>query len=84
MINKKGVQVFISYRREGGRDIARNIYERLSMSGYTTFFDYDSMRNGKFNTQIFKAIEQASDFILILSKDALGRCVNKAIGSEQR
>ena len=73
---KKGVQVFISYRRDGGRDIARNIYERLSMSGYTTFFDYDSVQNGKFNIQIFKAIEQASDFILVLSKGALDHCVN--------
>ena len=72
----KGVQVFISYRREGGRDIARNIYERLSLAGYTTFFDYDSLRNGHFNTQIFEAIEQSSDFILILSKGALERCVD--------
>ncbi len=77
-IKKKtqGVQVFVSYRREGGRDLARNIYERLSMSGYITFFDYDSMRNGKFNTQIFEAIDQATDFILVLSKGALNRCSN--------
>lgn len=32
------------------------------------------MRNGKFNEQIYDAIEQADDFILILSKDALNRC----------
>ena len=72
----KGVQVFISYRREGGRDIARNIYERLSLAGYTTFFDYDSMQNGEFNRQIYAAIDQADDFVFILSKDALNRCAN--------
>lgn len=72
----KGVQVFISYRREGGRDIARNIYERLSLAGYTTFFDYNSMQNGEFNRQIYDAIDQADDFVFILSKNALNRCAN--------
>lgn len=72
----KGVQVFISYRREGGRDIARNIYERLSLAGYNTFFDYNSMQNGEFNRQIYDAIDQADDFVFILSKNALDRCVN--------
>lgn len=76
-LKNRGVQVFISYRRDGGRDLARNIYERLSMSGYNTFFDYDSMRNGKFNTQIIEAINQTTDFILILSKGALDRCSNE-------
>ncbi len=70
----KGIQVFISYRRDGGRDIARNIYERLSLSGYNTFFDYNSIRNGIFNEQIYTAIEQAHDFIFILSPKALDRC----------
>ena len=72
-----GVQVFISYRREGGRDIARNIYERLSFAGYNTFFDYDSMQNGQFNQQIYTAIDQAMDFVFILSKGALNRCCNE-------
>ena len=70
----KGVQVFISYRRDGGRDVARNIYERLSLAGYTTFFDYNSMQNGEFNRQIYSAIDQADDFVFVLSKDALNRC----------
>ena len=71
-----GIQAFISYRRETGREVARNIYERLSFTGINTFFDYNSMRNGKFNEQIYDAIEQAKDFILILSKGALDRCDN--------
>lgn len=73
-MNNRRVQVFISYRRETGRDIARNIYERLTLSGYSTFFDYDSTRQGKFNEQIFTAIEQCKDFVLVLSPNALKRC----------
>lgn len=72
-----GVQIFISYRRESGREIARNIYERLSLVGYNTFFDYDSMRNGMFNSQIFTAIDQCSDFIIILTNNSLERCNDK-------
>lgn len=75
-MRKKGGRVFISYRREGGREIARNIYERLTLLGYSTFFDYDSMRNGMFNQQIYSAIDQASDFILILTNGSLERCNN--------
>lgn len=74
--NNSGIHVFISYRRETSREIARNIYERLSLNGINTFFDYNSMRNGKFNEQIYDAIEQADDFILIFSKGALDRCGN--------
>lgn len=72
----KGISAFISYRRSSGREIARNLYERLAMNGINTFFDYNSMRGGKFNEQIYTAIEQASDFILIMTKDTLDRCVN--------
>jgi len=74
---QKGISVFISYRRSTGREVARNLYERLSMNGINTFFDYNSMREGKFNKQIFAAIEQAKDFIFVLSNDALDRCVNE-------
>lgn len=75
-MKNKGIQAFISYRRSSGREVARNIYERLSLNGINTFFDYNSMRNGKFNEQIYDAIEQANDFIFILSPDALDRCSN--------
>jgi len=70
----KKIDVFISYRREGGRDIARLIYEKLSFKGYNTFFDFNSMRNGKFNDQIYIAIEQCKDYVLVLSDGALDRC----------
>lgn len=73
---RKGVEVFVSYRRTGGREVARNVTERLSLKGINTFFDYDSLRDGKFNDQIFEAIDQCNDFILILSENALDRCIN--------
>ncbi|MFR9513370.1 MAG: leucine-rich repeat protein [Rikenellaceae bacterium] len=68
--------VFISYRREGGRDAARLIQKSLQFYGYSVFFDYDSLQDGVFNSQIFEAIESTPIFLLLLSKNSMQRCVN--------
>lgn len=69
--------IFISYRRTGGLDTARDLHNRLTALNYKVFFDKTSMREGKFNQQIHKEIEDAADFILILSEGALDRCVEE-------
>ncbi|MCQ2188411.1 MAG: TIR domain-containing protein [Paludibacteraceae bacterium] len=69
--------IFISYRREGGRDFARQVELALKSHGYHIFFDYNSIRNGVFNTQIIDAINGCKDFILILSEGSMERCVNE-------
>lgn len=66
--------LFISYRREGGVDYARMIYLELKGRGYKVFFDYNSLRDGKFNEAIFKAIDDCRYFLLVLSTGALERC----------
>ena len=70
--------IFISYRREGGRDKARNLQLALSAVGYSDiFFDFNSLRDGKFNEKILDAISVCKDFILILSPGSMDRCVNE-------
>lgn len=69
-------QVFISYRRGSGLYMAKNIATYLSTHGYNVFFDYDSIENGVFDKQIFKAIEESSDFILVLTENSLDNCSN--------
>ena len=59
-------KVFISYRREGGGDLARHIYERLDKVGVSTFFDIEEMRAGKFNKQLYKFIDECEKFVLVL------------------
>lgn len=67
--------IFISYRRVDGRDIARTIQLALEKRGYqNVFFDYSSMREGAFNTQILTAIENCKDFLLVLSPQSMARC----------
>lgn len=70
--------IFISYRREGGREIARTIYLALGKLGFQNiFFDYNSLRNGVFNEQIIDAIKSCKDFIIVLSDGSMDRCVNQ-------
>lgn len=67
--------IFISYRREGGRELARTLYLSLGRLGYQRiFFDYNSMRGGTFNRQIDVAIHQCKDFVLLLSPSLMERC----------
>ena len=69
------IDIFISYRRVDGRDYARNIMQALKMMGYSkVFFDYNSLRDGVFNTQIIDAIYSCKDFILVISPLALKNC----------
>ena len=69
--------IFISYRRDGGSGSAKHLRDILHEKGYRVFFDNDSLRNGSFNQQLIDIIRDCSDFILILSPNALDRCANE-------
>ncbi len=77
MKTQKKYDIFISYRRGSGLYMAKNISQALEKRGYNVFFDYNSLENGQFNTQIYDAIEVANDFILVLSENALTDCINE-------
>ncbi len=68
--------VFISYRREGGYDTAKHIYDLLVRDGYNVSFDIDTLRNGDFDTQLLTRIEQCKDFILIVDKNCFDRTLD--------
>lgn len=75
---KTSCDIFISYRRHLGRDIARSVQLKLQLLGYTNvFFDYESIRDGVFNTQIIDAIYSCKDFLLLLSPESMERCSNR-------
>lgn len=69
-------QIFISYRRDGGLEAAREIYGFLH-DKYEVFYDNESLRNGKFDVAIEDRIKQCTDFILILSKQIFERFENE-------
>lgn len=65
-------QVFISYRRNDGLKIAKDIFDHLN-DKYEVFFDMESLRNGRFDLKIEEAIRKCTDFILILSNQIFSR-----------
>lgn len=67
-------QIFISYRRAGGEHLAGRIADKLKSLGYQVFLDVVSLKAGKFNEQIYRAIESCKDVLVILSENALDRC----------
>lgn len=64
-------QIFISYRREGGDMLAGRLSDRFKSLGYSVFFDTESMRSGRFNDQIYTAIENSDNVLLVLPRGAL-------------
>lgn len=65
--------VFISYRRQGGFEVAKHIKDLLERDGYTVSFDIDNLRNGDFNRQLMERIANCKDFILILDAHVFDR-----------
>ncbi|MCH5172349.1 MAG: toll/interleukin-1 receptor domain-containing protein [Erysipelotrichales bacterium] len=71
------VNIFISYRRETGVDIAARVNNFFLSKGFNVFYDINSMQLGEFDKQIVQHINASQYFILILSKNALDRCCNE-------
>ena len=59
--------IFISYRRKGGFDTAKLLYDRLRIDGYSVSFDIDTLENGNFDNELEKRVKRCKDFLIVLS-----------------
>lgn len=71
------LDAFISYRRSNGYLMAYVVHDRLKERGINCFLDVEDIKAGRFDKTIESAILAASNFILILSPNALDRCVDE-------
>ena len=69
--------IFISYRRVGGADFARQMQLALKTKGYKVFLDFDELKDGVFDRRIEMAINRSKVFLFVLSPHALDRCKNE-------
>lgn len=67
-------KVFISYRREGGAEMARLLRDRLQQRGYGVFLDVEELRSGLFDEALVRQIEVSTDVVVILSPGSLDGC----------
>jgi len=75
-MEKGKYDIFISYRRVGGKNYARTLKPELEKRGFRVFLDFDELKDGVFDKRIMDAINEAPIFLVILSKGALDRCAN--------
>lgn len=73
----KKFDIFISYRRAGGFEVADSVYQRLVAKHYSAFLDMEQLNAGTFNTKLLDVIDGCKDFIIILPPHALDRCSDK-------
>jgi hypothetical protein len=74
---KNKPEIFISYRRDGGEFVAKKLRDTLVKAHYHAFLDIEGLGSGNFNEHLLEAIDSSDDYILVLSKNCLDRCVNE-------
>ncbi|KAL3857023.1 hypothetical protein ACJMK2_011724 [Sinanodonta woodiana] len=69
------VDVFISYRRSTGSQLASLLKVHLQLRAFSVFLDIDRLRAGKFDENLLLNIKMAKHFILVLTPGSLDRCI---------
>lgn len=72
----KNLDVFISYRRSNGSQLASLLKVHLEIRSYSVFIDVDRLEAGKFDNNLLQSIRSARNFVLVLTPGAFDRCFN--------
>ncbi|KAK0174785.1 hypothetical protein PV327_010515 [Microctonus hyperodae] len=70
----KSLDVFVSYRRSNGSQLASLLKVHLQLRGFSVFIDVERLEAGKFDNNLLQSIRQAKHFLLVLTPKALDRC----------
>jgi len=65
--------IFISYRRKGGYDTAKLLYDRLRLDGYAVSFDIDTLEKGDFDKELESRVRECKDFLVVLNHGIFDR-----------
>jgi hypothetical protein len=68
--------VFISYRRETSKNLARLIYEDLKSNGWDVFLDVAHVGAGELTQIILNNIAARINFVLVVSSGSFQRCAD--------
>ena len=74
---KLKIDAFISYRRDGGFLMAQMLRGALKDKGVNCYLDLEEDHPGQFDESLLDAIGATDNFILVLTKGTLDRCVNQ-------
>ncbi|XP_074869790.1 NAD(+) hydrolase SARM1 [Carettochelys insculpta] len=71
----EGPDVFISYRRSTGSQLASLLKVHLQLHGFSVFIDVEKLEAGKFEDKLIQSVTSAPNFVLVLSPHALDKCM---------
>jgi hypothetical protein len=74
----KTLDVFISYRRSNGSQLASLLKVHLEIRNFSVFLDVDRLEAGKFDNNLLANIRSARNLVLVLTPGALERCYGDA------
>ncbi|XP_059829682.1 NAD(+) hydrolase SARM1 isoform X2 [Hypanus sabinus] len=67
--------VFISYRRSTGSQLASLLKVHLQLRGFSVFIDVEKLEAGMFEDKLLQSVKRAKNFVLVLTANALDKCV---------
>ncbi|XP_006032897.2 sterile alpha and TIR motif-containing protein 1 [Alligator sinensis] len=70
-----GPDVFISYRRSTGSQLASLLKVHLQLHGFSAFIDVEKLEAGKFEDKLIQSVMSARNFVLVLSPGSLDKCM---------
>lgn len=68
-------QVFLSHRRVPSKSLAWLLKVMLEQRGVHAYLDVDDLRGGFWHPQLISGLDQSPNFVFILSKTTLDRCI---------
>uniref|UniRef100_A0A8C6YHN3 NAD(+) hydrolase SARM1 n=1 Tax=Nothoprocta perdicaria TaxID=30464 RepID=A0A8C6YHN3_NOTPE len=74
-VSASGTDVFISYRRSTGSQLASLLKVHLQLHGFSVFIDVEKLEAGKFEDKLTQSVMNARNFVLVLSPNALDKCM---------
>ncbi|XP_069766883.1 NAD(+) hydrolase SARM1 isoform X2 [Narcine bancroftii] len=73
--NNEAPDVFISYRRSTGSQLASLLKVHLQLRGFSVFLDVEKLEAGTFEDKLVESVKRARNFVLVLSANALDKCM---------
>lgn len=71
----KNLDVFISYRRSNGSQLASLLKVHLELRDLRVFLDVQGLEAGKFDNNLLSSIRASRNFVLVCTANAMDRCV---------
>ena len=71
---EKNIDIFISYRRANGAQLASLLKVHLELQKLSVFLDVSGLEAGKFDASLLQHIQQSRNFLLVCTPGSFDRC----------